>query len=189
MPRPFLYGLLIGLAQLLATLVVFACGLHASAEGLSKAQFPESLIGFLLMMIVVGLAHLSLRSAAGARGEKTLGLGAAAKAAALTALVAGLCTGLFQWVYLAAINPALRDLQRAQIMERAGPELARLAPADAAVVTQKIDHATSAIARGVVYGVNTFLFSALLGVALAFIFRTAAQRGAAAAKAGLKSAH
>ena len=180
MPVPLLYGLFLGLAQLAATLAVFAFGLHSSAAGLAKAQMPESLIGFILLMLILGLAHRAAKKASLARGETVYAFGAAAKAAALTALVGGLVTGAGQWLYLAVINPGLHDLQRAQIMERAAPELAKLSPEDAAKVVEKIDYATSAAARGLVYGVNTVVFAALLGIAFALIFRAAVRRDEAA---------
>lgn len=176
MPSPLLYGLLLGLSQLIATLAVFAYGLHSSAEGLARAQKPESILGFVLLMLILGAAHRAVKKASLARGETEIPLGAAAKLAALTALVGGVATGAFQWLYAALINPRLCELQRAQIMERAAPELAKLSAEDAAVITQKIEFATSAAARGVVFGLNTLLFGLLLGIAYALIFRAAAKR-------------
>ncbi len=178
MPTPLLYGSLIGLAQLFATLLVFALGLHGSAESLPKAQMPESLVGFVFLMVLLGLAHRSTKKTALARAEE-FGFGAAAKLFCLVAAVGGLVTGLGQWLYLAVINPGLRDLQRAEILKRLEPELAKLAAEDAAKVMQQVDQASSAVARGVVYGLNTFFFALLLGLAYALIFRAAARREAA----------
>lgn len=178
MPAPLLYGLLIGLAQLLATLAVFAFGLHSSAEGLAKAQMPESLLGFLLLMLILGLAHRAAKKSSASRGEE-FGFGSAAKLFGLIAVIGGFATGLGQWLYLAVINPGLRDLQRAEIMKRVEPELAKLAAEDAAQVAHQVDQATSAVARGVVYGLNTLFFALLLGLAYALIFRAAARREAA----------
>ena len=189
MQPSLLYGSFLGLAQLVATLLVFAFGLQKSAEGLAKAQMPESLMGFILMMIVIGLAHRAAKTAALAQGKPGLDFGPAAKGAALTALIGGVVTGAGQWLYLAVINPDLRELQRAQIMERAGPELAKLTAAgdpdslrQHAEVLKQIDYAVSPLARAIVYGFNTFFFATLLGIAFALIFRAAARRDEAASK-------
>lgn len=184
MPTPLLYGLFLGLSQLAATLAVFAYGLHSSAEGLVRAQKPESILGFILLMLILGAAHRASKKASLARGESDIPLGTAAKLAALTALIGGITTGAFQWLYAALINPRLCELQRAQILERAAPELSKLSPEDAAVVTEKIDFATSAAARGVVFGLNTLLFGLLLGIAYALIFRAATRREESAKKKG-----
>ena len=182
MPLPLLYGLLIGLAQLAATLVVFFLGLHESAEGLVKAQRPESIIGFVLLMVLLGLSYRAAKKASRDNCEAELPLGRAARLAAKTAFAAGLVAGAAQWVYAAHINPRLVEIQRAQVMERAAPDLARLPADEAAAITQKIDFATSATARGVVFAINTFLFALLLGLAYALIFRAAARREDAAKK-------
>lgn len=179
MPLSLTHGLLVGLAQLFATLIVFAFGLHSSAEGLARAQMPESLVGFILLMLILGLAHRSAKTRALASGGD-FGFGSAAKFFALIAVVGGVFTGLGQWFYLSAVNPGLREIQRAKIMETAAPELSKLPPEQAAQITQTIDLTTSAVARGVVYGVNTFLFALLLGLAYALIFRAAARRDEAA---------
>ncbi len=178
MPAPLLYGSLVGLAQLFATLLVFALGLHGSASALPKAQMPESMIGFVLLMVLLGLAHRSAKKTALGRGEE-LGFGAAAKLFGLVAAIGGLVNGLGQWLYLAVINPGLRDLQRAEILKRLEPELAKLAAEDSARVMHQIDQASSAAARGVVYGINTLFFALILGLAYALIFRAAARREAA----------
>jgi hypothetical protein len=181
-PLSLLYGLLIGFAQLLATLTVYFLGLHGSAEGLAKAQKPESLIGFVLLMVLLGLAHRAAKKASLARGEPELTFGAAAKLASLTALVAALVAAVTQWIYAAWINPRLPEIQRAEVMERAAPELAKLPAADAALITERIESATSAATRGAIFGLNTFLFALLLGLAYALIFRAAVRRDAAASK-------
>ena len=182
MPTSLLYGLLIGLAQFVATLLVFAFGLHGSAEGLAKAQKPESIVGFVLLMVLLGLAHRAAKKASIARGEAEPPFGTSAKLAALTALVAGLVTGLAQWIYAALINPRLCELQRAEVLRSVGPELAKLSPDAAAEQTRQIDFFTSAAARGLIFGINTLLFAFLLGLAYALIFRAAARRDAGAKK-------
>lgn len=182
MPIPILYGLLLGLSQFLATLLVFAFGLHGSAEGLARAQRPESILGFVFMMVILGAAYRVAKKASLARGETEIGLGAASKLAALTALVGGVVAGLTQWLYAALVNPRLVEIQRSAVMERVGPDLAKLSADEAATVTQKIEFATSASARGLVFGINTLLFAALLGIAYALIFRAAGKRDAAAKK-------
>lgn len=183
MPLPVRFGLFIGLSQLLATLVVFFCGLHASAEGIAKAQRPESILGFIALMVLLGLAHRAGKKAALARGETTPTFGRVAKATAFTALVAGLSAGVFQWIYAAWINPRLAEVQRAHVLERVEPELAKLSPEETAVVMQQIDFASSPLARGLVFLINTFLFSLILGLAYALIFRAAARREAEADRA------
>lgn len=182
MPIPLLYGLYLGLSQLVATLAVFAFGLHSSAEGLARAQKPESILGFVLMMIILGLAYRAAKKASLARGESEIALGTASKFAALTAVIGGVIVGLTQWLYAALINPRLVEVQHTAVMEKVGPELAKLSAEEAAAVTQKIEFATSAAARGLVFGINTLLFAALLGIAYALIFRAAVKRDEAAKK-------
>lgn len=179
MSLPLRHGAFLGLAQFLATLLVFAFGLHGSIERLERAQFVESLIGFILMMAVIALAHRAFKADTEAR-RLVPGFGRSAKFSALTALVGGLVTALGQYAYLAWINPSLRELQRAQILERAKDKLAAYTPEQVAQSTQQIDYATSAAARGLVYGLNTFFFATLLGLAFALIFRAAVRRDAAA---------
>lgn len=183
MPIPLLYGSLIALSQFVATLLVYAFGLHGSTEGLAKAQKPESILGFVLLMVLLGLAHRAAKKASVARGEPELPFGSAAKLAALVALVAGATTGALQWLYAAIINPSLAELQRALVVQQYGTELAKL-PADASAAAMKqIELASSAPARGLIYALNTFLFALLLGIAYALIFRAAIRREQKAAKA------
>ncbi len=177
MPPTLLYGFLIGLSQLIATLVVFAMGLHASAATLERAQFIESLTGFILLMIVISLAHRAAKEAG-----RTATVGAAAKGAALTGLLGGLATGAGQYVYFAFINPGLQVIQRNIILEGAKAELAKLDATALADAHRHIDYATSPLARGIIYTVNTTLFAILLGIAFALIFRAAAKRDEAAGK-------
>ena len=177
MPPHFLYGLLIGLGQLLATLLVFALGFHNSAETLQRAVQLESLIGFILLMAVVSLSY----RAAKARNETTT-IGRAAKSAALTALAGGVFTGLGQYVYLAIINPGLREIQRSLIIEGAKAHLATLSPEKLAEDMRHIDAATSPLARAVGYAAPTFIFATLLGIAFALIFRAAIRRDEAAGR-------
>lgn len=174
MSPTLLFGFLIGLGQLASSLVVFAMGLHSDPARLSNAMQTESLVGFILLMIVVSLAY----RAAKARGQ-TDTIGQSAKGAALTALLGALFTGLGQYAYLAFINPGLRDLQRNDILERAKAHLATLSPEKLAEDMRQIDHATSPIFRGITYGVPTFVFATLMGIAFALIFRAAARRDAA----------
>jgi Protein of unknown function (DUF4199) len=136
----------------------------------------ESLLGFIFLMLVIGAAHRAQRLAHRERHPDGLPFGLAAKLAAATAAVGGLATGLGQYLYLAVINPALRDLQRGQILERAKDKLAALPPEKLTEAMRQIDYATSAGARGLVYAFNTFLFATLLGLAFALIFRAAVRR-------------
>lgn len=175
-PTSLLYGSLLGLSQFVATLLVFAFGLHGSADDLARSHKPESILGLILMMLVLGFAHRAAKKAALDRGAPELSLGAAAKLAALTALAGGIVTGLGQWLYVRLINPGLVDIQRAAIMERVGPDLEKLSAEELAAVTEKIEFATSAAARALVYGINTLVFAAILGIAYALIFRAAVRR-------------
>jgi hypothetical protein len=179
MSIPLRYGALLGLAQCIATLVVFTLGLHGAVERLERAQLIESLVGFILLMAVIALAHRALKADTEAR-QLAPGFGRSARFSALTALIAGLVTALGQYAYLAWINPGLRDLQRIQILERVKDQLAAYSPEQIAQSTQQIDYATSAAARGLVYGLNTFFFASLLGLAFALIFRAAVRRDTAA---------
>lgn len=173
MSPTLLYGFFIGLGQLASSLVVFAMGLHSDPARLSNAMQTESLVGFILLMIVVSLAY----RAAKARGQ-TETMGQSAKGAALTALVGALFTGLGQYTYLAFINPGLRDLQRNDILERAKAHLATLSPEKLAAEMRHID-ATVPLARAITYGMSIFVFATLMGIAFALIFRAAARRDAA----------
>ncbi len=174
MPPTLLYGFLIGLGQLVSSLIVFAMGLHNDPARIPNAMQTESLVGFILLMIVVSLAY----RAAKARGE-TETIGQSAKGAALTAVVGALFTGLGQYAYLAFINPGLRDIQRNIILEGAKAHLASLSPEKLAEDMRHIDYATSPLARGIGYALPTFVFATLMGIAFALIFRAAARRDAA----------
>lgn len=169
-----LYGFLVGLGQLAASLIVFAMGLHSDPARLASAMQTESLVGFILLMIVVSLAYRAAKS----RGQ-TETIGQSAKGAALTALVGALFTGLGQYAYLAFINPGLRDLQRNAIVEGAKAHFATLSPEKLAEEMRHIDYATAPFARGITYAVPTFVFATLMGIAFALIFRAAARRDAA----------
>jgi hypothetical protein len=173
MSPTLLYGILIGAGQLVSSLIVFAMGLHSDPARLPNAMQTESLIGFVLLMIVVSLAYRASK----ARGE-TETIGQSAKGAALTALVGAIVTGLGQYAYLAFINPGLRDIQRNLILEGAKAHLATLSPEKLAEDMRHIDHATSPFARAVGYALPTFVFATLMGIAFALIFRAAARRDA-----------
>ncbi len=182
MPLSLIHGFLIGLSQFAATLAVFALGMHSSSQRVADAQRVENILGYILLMVLLGLAHRAAKRASLARGEPEFRLGAAAKFSAATAAVGGISAGAFQWLYAALINPRVCELQRDRFLEQAGPELAKLSPDDLARATQQIELATSAGARSLIIGVNTFLFALVLGLAYALIFRAAVRRDAAASR-------
>ena len=181
MPLPLIYGSLIGLAQLLATLVVFALGKHQSAEGLASAQMPESLIGFILLMIVVSLAHRSAKTKF-AQGA-ALPFGTAAKFALATGLVGGLATGLGQFIYLQFLNPNLGALRLEIWLLTQKSAIDQLTPEAKAELIQNHAYFNSPTFFSIVHGVNTFLFATLMGIAFALIFRAAVRRDDKAALA------
>lgn len=180
MPTFLVYGFFIGLSQTLATLLMFALGFHRSAEGLAKAQMPENLVGFILLIVLVGLAYRAARKQAAARGAEPT-LGGASKLAALTALFAALVTGAGQYVYRAAINRTPAEIMTATALKNAEPYLAPLSAEEAATQKTVIEFFNSPLFTSVVYVINVFFFTLLLGIAYAWIFRAAVRRDEAAA--------
>jgi hypothetical protein len=179
MPPFFRFGLVLALSQALVTLIFFALGHHATAQAATAVALPENLVGFGLMMGAITWAHRSERLAWAKRGE-TRGFGAAARFTLGMALVASVVLGLFQVAYLAAINPALGESQRAVIEAGAAESLAKLSAEDLEQARRAIAFHTSPTARGIVHGLNLLVFGALMGLAFAVIFRAAARREAQA---------
>lgn len=180
MPTFLLYGLLIGLSQTLATLLLFAIGYHASAESIAQSQMMENLIGFILLMVLVGFAYRSEKARTLARGAEFT-FGRAARLAALTALVAALAAGLGQYAYRAFINPGVTEIMVQAALANAEPHLAPLPAEEAARHRQTITFFSSPPFMSVAYAINSFIFTLLLGLAFAAIFRAAARRDQAAA--------
>ncbi len=183
MPPSLLYGFLLGLAQTLATLLVFALGLHAAGETLQRAQFIENLVGFVLMIIVVALGMRAARKARDARGDEST-FGAGALSALGLAFVGAIFAGIGQAVYIAYINPAFQEVLRAAILAGAAEHLAGLTPEETAEATRNLDLMVSPIARGVTQGISTFLFATIVGLAFAVVLRAALRREAAAQARG-----
>jgi Protein of unknown function (DUF4199) len=178
-PTFLLYGLLIGLSQTLATLLLFAIGYHASAEIIARSQMMENLIGFILLMVLVGFAYRSEKAKTLARGAEFT-FGRAARLAALTALLAALAAGLGQYAYRALINPAVTDILVQSALANAEPHLAPLPAEQAARHRDVIVFFNSPLFMSLVYLLNAFFFTLLLGLAYAAIFRAAARRDEAA---------
>ena len=179
MPASLRYGFLLGLTQTVATLIVFAAGLHAAGASLQRAQFVESLIGFVFMIVVVALGMRAARKTREAAGvESTFGAGA--RSALALAFFGAVFAGLGQAAYMAYVNPGFRDVLREAILAGAAEQLAALSPEDAAEAARNVDLAVSPLARGLAQGINTFLFATIVGLAFAVVLRAALRREAAA---------
>jgi len=170
-----LHGSAIGLAQLLATLVVFALGMHQTLEGFNNSQMTENVIGFVLLMVIVSFAHRAFRKDCAARDLPTALL-PSVKFAVLLGGVAGLIAGVSQYAYFAAVNPGIRKLLHEGTLARLKPDFDKLGADGADDMLRQIDYFTSSGFRGLVYGMNTLLFTALLSIAFALIFRASVRR-------------
>jgi hypothetical protein len=170
-----LYGSIIGFAQFLATLVVFALGMHKTLDGFKSAQMAESVIGFVLLMIVVAVAHRAFRRQTAASDLPTTLL-PSVKFAVLLGGFAGLIAGFTQYAYFAVVNPGIRKLLHDDTLARIKPDLDKLGAEGAAEMLRQVDYFTSAGFRGLVYGLNTLLFATLLSIAFALIFRASVKR-------------
>lgn len=167
MPASLRYGFLLGLTQTVATLIVFAAGLHAAGASIERAQFLESLLKYLGLMVIVALGMRAARKAREAQNvESTFGAGA--RSALALAFFGALFTGLGQWAYMAFMNPEYGELLRAAFIEK-HPSM----PSDS------VPEAT-AIAYGGNQGILTFLFATIVGLAFAVVLRAALRREAAA---------
>lgn len=158
-------GALVGLLQLLGTLIIYACGLHSSPESLGGGHSFESIFAFVAIMacLILGLrsAHKQRRLA----GE-TFGFGFGCRLALGTAAAGGLFTFFLQYGYVAYVNPAYSDHMRSMLV--AG---AQLTPEQAEAAAHQLEFASSAVFRGLNQGITTTLFSLLIGVAYTFLFR------------------
>ncbi|MEY4489315.1 MAG: hypothetical protein RIQ79_1823 [Verrucomicrobiota bacterium] len=180
-----LHGSAIGLAQLLATLVVFALGMHQTLEKFKSAQMTESVIGFVLLMIIVSFAHRAFRKESTAKDLPTTLL-PSVKFAVLLGSVAGLITGIAQYAYFALVNPTVRKLLHDDTLARIKPDLDKLGADGAADMLRQVDYFTSAGFRGLVYGMNTLLFTTLLTIAFALIFKASVKRDQALQKTAVQ---
>lgn len=158
-------GGLVGLLQLLGTLIVYAFGLHGSPEMLEGGHRFESIISFVAIMTCLSLGLRSARKNRHLAGEP-FNFGYGARLALGTAAAGGIFTALGQYVYVAHINPAYSDHLRVMLV--AG---AQLDPEQAEAAAHQLDFATSAAFRGVNAGITTTMFSLLIGVAFSFLFR------------------
>jgi len=160
-----LIGGLVGLLQLVGTLIVYAFGLHSSPEMLEGGHRFESIISFVAIMACLSFGLRSVRKNRHLAGE-FFNFGYGARLALGTAAAAGLFTALGQYLYIAFVNPAYSDHLRVMLV--AG---ANLSSEQAEAAAHQLDFATSAAFRGVNQGITTALFSLLIGVAFSFLFR------------------
>lgn len=169
MPSTFrlslIVGALVGLFQLVGTLVVYAFGLHSSPESIEAGLRFENIVSFVVIMLGLSFGLRHARRERHRAGE-TFGFGAGFRVALACAAAAGLFTALGQYAYQAFINPAYGEHLRAYIIASA-----KFAPEQAEIAAQQLDIATSARFRGVNQGVSTLLFSLLIGGANALLFR------------------
>jgi hypothetical protein len=178
MPPALRYGFLLGLTQTIATLIVFAAGLHAAGASLQRAQFVESLVGFVFMIVVVALGMRAARKAREAEGvESTFGAGA--RSALALAFFGALFAALGQAGYMAFVNPGFQTVLREAILAGAAEQLAALSPEAADEATRNVDLAVSPLVRGLAQFINTFLFATIVGLAFAVVLRAALRREAA----------
>lgn len=178
MPIVLRYGLFLGLAQTLATLVVYFAGLHATPDKLPTAQFVENLTGFVLMIVFVALGLRAAKAAREARGEVST-FGAGAKTALALAAVGALVSGLGQLAYVSWINPEFLPMLKQMVLDGAKERIATMKPEELAQSMEQLDFALSPAMRGVAQAFGTFVFTTLLGLAFAVVFRAAARREAA----------
>ena len=160
-----LYGALLGVLQTVATLVIYACGLHSAPEKLEGAHRLESLADFVIMMACLSLGLRGVRRTLSA-GGKAFTFGTGTRHALGIAILGSLVTAIGQYVYVAAVNPAFSDHLRAALV--AG---AQLKPEQAAAYQSQLGFATSPHFRALSQGLTTFFFSLLIGLAYAFLFR------------------
>lgn len=158
-------GGLVGLLQLVGTLIVYAFGLHGAPEMLEGGHRFESLISFVAIMACLSLGLRAARRNRQLSGE-LFNFGYGARLALGTAAAAGLFTAAGQYLYVAVVNPAYSDHLRVMLV--AG---AKLSPEEAEAAAHQLDFATSATFRGINSGITTTLFSLLIGVAFSFLFR------------------
>lgn len=165
MSSPLVFGILLGVFQTIATLVIYACGLHSAPDVLAGGHRFENIAAFALMMaaITYGL-HLARRARhlVGLRFRFALG----AKLALVIAGVGGVLNGLGQYAYVALINPAYSDHFREFLVSSAA-----LSGEEAAVYASQLEFATSAVFRGLNQGLTTLFFGLMVGLAYAFLFR------------------
>lgn len=179
MPVYLRYGLLLGLGQTFATLLVYFAGQHDTTATLPTAQFVENLTGFLLLIVVVALAQRAAKNAREARGEPST-FGAGAKSALALASVGALVAALGQYIYIAFINPGYPGVLRQAILDGAKDKIAGLKPEELEQSLAQLDFALSAPMRAVAQGIGTLVFATLLGLVFAVVFRAAVRREAAA---------
>ena len=159
------YGALLGALQVVATLVIYACGLHGSPEMLEGGHRFENIAAFVVMMACLSFGLRSVRRRRHAEGAAfTFGLGF--KHAAFIAALGGLVNALGQYLYVAVIHPAYADHFRAALV--AG---AQLTPEQAAASEAQLDFIVSPLFRAINQGGTTLLFTLFVGVAYAFLFR------------------
>ncbi len=158
-------GGLVGLLQLLGTLIVYAFGLHGSPEMLDSGGNFESITSFVAIMACFSLGLRSARKKRHLAGEP-FNFGYGARLALGSAAAGGIFTALGQYLYIAVINPAYSDHFRAKLV--AG---ANLSPEETAARADQLEFVTSAAFRALSHGISTLLFGLLIGVAFSVLFR------------------
>ncbi len=158
-------GALLGLLQVAATLIVYACGLHGSPADLAAGHQFESIASFVSIMACLSLGLRSAQRVFRQDG-RAFGFGVGARLALGVSSIGGLFTAAGQYAYVAFVHPAYSDHLRAALV--AG---AKLAPEQAEASAHQLDFATSALFRALSQGMSTLFFSLLIGCAYAFLFR------------------
>ncbi len=162
---PQFYGLLLGAGQFLATLLVFAFGLHSAPETFEGALRFENIGAFVVMMATFALGLRALRRRRLAAGEG-FGFSNGARATFVIASVGGLVNALGQYLYVTVINPDYSRHLREVILRQAN-----LPPEQAAAAQQQLEMATSPLFRAAAQGGTTLVFGLFIGLAYAFLFR------------------
>jgi len=181
MRTALLFGALLGALQTLATLIIYACGLHGSPEILEGGHRFENIAAFVVMMACLAFGLRSVRRQRhGSGGSFTFGFGF--KHAAVIAAIGGLLNALGQFLYVAVVHPAYADHFRAALL--AGVELT---PEQAAEYEAQLDFIVSPLFRAINQGGTTLLFTLFVGIAYCLLFRDRAGVPVATPRAGTDS--
>lgn len=159
MPAPLFYGLFLGVAQTVFTLVVYGFGLHGTPERIQFGQTVESLGGFILLMLSLVAALRGTQRKLGPTGG--MSYGTALKAGAATAVVGAVVGALGQWIYGTWINPEF-----AETLFRAMAGDAVFSPEDTERILEILPGRIA-----VRNGITTVVFGTVMSLAIALFFR------------------
>lgn len=164
MPAPLLFGLFLGVAQTVVTLMVYGFGLHSAPERIEFGMTVESLGGFVVLMLalVASLRSTQARLEPGA----AMSYGRALRAGAATAVIGGLVAAGGQYVYGTVINP---EFAETFFKALAGDQV--FSPEDTARILEQIPGRIA-----IRNGISTTVFGTVMSLAIALFFRRTATR-------------